>query len=51
MAKPSVEQLRAEVRAPVLTASDPGYDEARAVHNGMFDKRPEVIVRPSRSPT
>ena len=33
------------MRAPILTASDPGYDEARAVHNGMFDKRPEVIVR------
>ena len=45
MAKPTIEQLRAEVRAPVLTSSDPGYDEARAVHNGMFDKRPEVIVR------
>ena len=45
MAKPTIEELRAEVRAPVLTASDPGYDEARAVHNGMFDKRPEVIVR------
>src|ERR1700756_309316 len=45
MTKPTIEQLRAEVRAPILTSSDPGYDEARAVHNGMFDKRPEVIVR------
>ena len=45
MTKPTIEELRAEVRAPILTASDPGYDEARAVHNGMFDKRPEVIVR------
>jgi len=45
MTKPTIEELRAEVRAPVLTSSDPGYDEARAVHNGMFDKRPQVIVR------
>src|SRR6201993_1637197 len=45
MSKPSVEELRAGVRAPVLTAADAGYDEARAVHNGMFDKRPAVIVR------
>ena len=45
MTQPTIEQLRAEVRASVLTASDPGYDEARAVHNGMFDKRPQVIVR------
>ena len=45
MTRPTIEQLRAEVRAPVLTSVDPGYDEARAVHNGMFDKHPEVIVR------
>jgi FAD/FMN-containing dehydrogenase len=45
MTRPTIDQLRAEVRGPVLTASDPGYDDARAVHNGMFDKRPQVIVR------
>jgi FAD/FMN-containing dehydrogenase len=45
MTQPTIENLRAEVRAPILTSSDPGYDEARAVHNGMFDKRPAVIVR------
>ena len=45
MTKPTVDQLREQVRAPILTSSDPGYDEARAVHNGMFDKRPAVIVR------
>jgi FAD/FMN-containing dehydrogenase len=45
MSEPTVEQLREEVRAPVITADDPGYDEARAVHNGMFDKHPRVVVR------
>ena len=45
MTELTVDQLREQVRAPVLTAADLGYDEARAVHNGMFDKHPKVIVR------
>src|SRR5207245_8555493 len=45
MSKPTIEQLREQVRAPVIAEGDPGYDEARAVHNGMFDRRPKVIVR------
>ena len=43
--KPTVDQLREQVRATVITADDPGYDEARAVHNGMFDKYPKVVIR------
>jgi FAD/FMN-containing dehydrogenase len=45
MTEPTIDQLREQVRAPVITADDPGYDEARAVHNGMFDKKPKVVVR------
>ena len=45
MSTPTIEQLREQVRAPVITADDPGYDEARAVHNGMFDRHPRVIIR------
>jgi FAD/FMN-containing dehydrogenase len=41
----TIDELREQVRAPIVTGGDPGYDEARAVHNGMFDKRPKVIVR------
>lgn len=40
-----VEPLRAQVRGRVITAHDEGYDEARAVHNGMFDKRPLAVLR------
>jgi FAD/FMN-containing dehydrogenase len=44
----TIEELRDGVRAPVVIAGDPGYDELRAVHNGMFDRRPKVIVRPEQ---
>jgi len=29
----------------VLRPADPGYEEARRVHNGLVDKRPAVIAR------
>jgi FAD/FMN-containing dehydrogenase len=29
----------------VLRSADPGYDEARRVHNGLIDKRPTLIAR------
>jgi FAD/FMN-containing dehydrogenase len=45
MGKTSVSDFREQVRAPVLTADDPGYDAARAVWNGMFDRRPLAIVQ------
>ncbi len=40
-----VDQLRERVSGPVLVAGDPGYDDARRVHNGMFDRYPKVIVQ------
>jgi len=45
VSKPTVDQLREQVRAEVITTDDRGYDEARAVHNGMFDKHPLVAIR------
>ena len=41
----NVGPLREQVRGRVITADDEGYDEARAVHNGMFDKRPLAVLR------
>src|SRR5215213_9176367 len=40
-----VRELAGRVSGPVLSPQDPGYDEARAVHNGLVDRRPAVIVR------
>lgn len=39
-----VEQLRATIDGQVLTQEDPGYDEARAVYNGMIDARPALVA-------
>lgn len=41
----ALEALRAAIRGDVIGADDPRYDEARAVNNGMVDKRPALIVR------
>jgi FAD/FMN-containing dehydrogenase len=41
----AVEQLQGTVKGEVLTPGSDGYDAARAVFNGMVDKRPAAIVR------
>lgn len=44
MSAPTIDELRTLVRGAVITADDPGYDEARAVQNGRVDRRPKAIV-------
>ena len=41
----TIEELRQSVRGTVTAPGDAGFDEARAVWNGMIDKRPALVVR------
>ncbi|MFI5863378.1 FAD-binding protein [Streptomyces sp. NPDC051546] len=38
-------ELREDLSGAVLAPEDPGYDEARTLHNGMIDRRPAVIAQ------
>jgi FAD/FMN-containing dehydrogenase len=40
-----LEQLRSSLRGDIVGPGDAAYDAARAVHNGMIDKRPALIAR------
>ena len=40
-----VEALRTSLRGEVIDREHPAYDEARAVWNGLIDRRPAVIAR------
>ena len=40
-----IEALRAQLRGPLVTAGDDGYDEARTIWNAMIDKKPALIAR------
>jgi hypothetical protein len=41
----SVDTLRQQFSGAIVGRNDPGYDEMRAVHNGLIDKRPALIAR------
>ena len=41
----SIDALREQVRGRVVALGDAGYDEARQVHNGIFDRRPQALLQ------
>ena len=41
----AVESLRAKLSGGLLAPGDAGYDDARAVWNGMIDRRPGLIAQ------
>jgi FAD/FMN-containing dehydrogenase len=41
----TLEGLGSNLRGSIIRADDENYDDARRLWNGMFDKRPSVIVR------
>src|SRR5687767_2454095 len=43
--KDTIKALTGMVRGRVITASDPDYEDARAVHNAMHDRRPQAVVQ------
>ena len=43
----AVDDLRAALSGAVILPDDEGFEDARAVWNGMIDIRPALIVRPS----
>ena len=40
-----VAEVAARISGPVLGPHDAGYESARAVHNGVIDRKPALIVR------
>ena len=39
-----IEELRAQFRGRVMQPGDEGYEEARAIHNALFDRRPGLVI-------
>ena len=39
------ETLRASFAGVLLSRGDPGYDDARRIHNGLIDRQPGLIAR------
>lgn len=44
LSRDAVDGLREQFSGAVVGPDDAGYDEMRAVHNGLVDKRPALIA-------
>ena len=40
-----IQDFKSKLRGKLFDRNDPDYDKARAVYNGMIDKRPLLIAR------
>jgi FAD/FMN-containing dehydrogenase len=47
IATSAINTLRSSLRGPLLLEGDPGYEDSRKLWNGMIDKKPAIIVRPT----
>ncbi len=45
----AIDQFSEGFAGDVITSGDPRYDQTRRVWNGMIDRRPLAIVRPTSS--
>jgi FAD/FMN-containing dehydrogenase len=45
VASPVIEQLGQSMRGELIRPGDGGYDDARAVWNGLYDRQPALIAR------
>ena len=45
IAEAAVEEFKSKLRGELLQSGDQGYDDARAIFNGMIDRRPALIAR------
>lgn len=45
IATAAIAALASQLRGSVISEKDTGYDEARAIWNGMVDRRPGLIIR------
>jgi hypothetical protein len=45
LSEATLQDFRASLRGQLILPADPGYEEARKIHNAMIDKHPALIVR------
>jgi hypothetical protein len=41
----ALNEFRTSLRGQLLLPNQPGYEEARKIHNAMIDRHPAAIVR------